>query len=187
MIDKLTFHRFDSAQARQDRATVQDIYLHSYETADDGFRSTAEFMRRFDSYTAPDRGFELVQARAGDLAVGQSWGWPLGANTAWWSGLVLDDETTDLQAFTAEDGARTFALSEIMVRSEYTGQGIARQLHDELLSGRPEHRATLLVAPSNTRAYSTYLRWGWSKVGHLRPDWPDAPQFDVLLRDLDNQ
>lgn len=188
MIDKLTFHRFDGAQARADRATVEDIYLHSYVeqiATGDPFRSAAEFMRRFDSYTSPkNQGFELVQVRADGKPVGQSWGWPLSKDSAWWGGLALDDTAADLEAFTTEDGARTFALSEIMVNSEFTGQGIARRLHDELLGARPEQRATLLVAPTNTRAYSTYLRWGWRKVGHLRPGWPDAPQFDVLLRDL---
>lgn len=185
---KLTFRRFDGAQAQDDRVTVEDVYLHSYVeqiTTGDSFRSAAGFMRRFDSYTSDrNRRFELVQARVEDLAVGQSWGWPLSKDSAWWGGLVLDDAGVDLEAFVAEDGERTFALSEIMVRSEFTGRGIARQLHDELLDGRPEQRATLLVAPSNTRAYSTYLRWGWGKVGHLQPNWEGAPQFDVLLRDL---
>lgn len=184
----LTFRRFDGAQARSDRATVEDIYLHSYVeqiATGDRFRSAEEFMRRFDSYTSPrNSGFELVQARMDDQPVGQSWGWPLSKDAAWWGGLVLDDPDVDVEEFTAENGSRTFALSEIMVNSEFTGQGIARQLHDELLGGRPERRATLLVAPTNTRAYSTYLRWDWYKVGHLRPDWEGAPQFDVLIRDL---
>lgn len=189
MIDELTFQRFTGAQAQEDRATVEDIYLRSYVeqiATGDSFRSSTEFMRRFDSYTSPKNpGFQLIQARADGVPIGQAWGWPLSKDSAWWGGLALDDTTADLEAFTAEDGARTFALSEIMVNSEFTGRGIARRLHDELLGGRPEQRATLLVAPANTRAYSTYLRWGWGKVGHLRPAWPDAPQFDVLIHDLD--
>jgi ribosomal protein S18 acetylase RimI-like enzyme len=189
--DQLTFRRFDGAQAREDRATVEDIYLHSYVeliATGDPFRTGAEFMRRFDSYTSPRNvGFELVQARLDDVAVGQTWGWPLSSESAWWGGLTLDDQDADPASFTAEDGARTFGLSELMVRSEYTGQGIARKLHDELLGGRSEQRATLLVAPTNTRAYSTYLRWGWYKVGSLRPSWPDAPLFDVLIHDLNQR
>jgi hypothetical protein len=83
--------------------------------------------------------------------------------------------------FAREDGARTFALSEIMVRRPFTGQHVAHRLHDELLSKRTEQRATSLVEPDNTRAYCAYLHWGWRKVAQLRPGWPDAPIFDVLL------
>lgn len=71
-----------------------------------------------------------------------------------------------------------------MVTNDMTGRGLARVLHDQLLGSRNEERATLLVRPENTRAYETYLRWGWNRVGTLRPSWPDAPQFDVLVRDL---
>ncbi|WP_281032466.1 GNAT family N-acetyltransferase [Nocardia pneumoniae] len=75
-------------------------------------------------------------------------------------------------------------LHEIVVRKPFTGRGIARALHDELLADRPEQRATLLVRPDNQRAYDNYRRWGWYRVGVLRPSWPDAPQFDVLMREL---
>ena len=86
--------------------------------------------------------------------------------------------------FTIEDGQRTFALSEIMVRQKWTGRGVAHALHDELLSTRPEKRATLLVEPENTVAYRAYTAWGWQKVAQLRPAWPDAPLFDVLILPL---
>ena len=86
--------------------------------------------------------------------------------------------------FTEEDGKRTFAFSEIMVRQAWTGRGIAHALHDELLRGRDEQRATLLVEPDNPTAYRAYLRWGWRKVAQLRPAWPGAPLFDVLILPL---
>ena len=98
----------------------------------------------------------------------------------WWDGLDAEPEP----GFTAEDGQRTFALSEIMVRQELTGRGIARALHDQLLGGRHEKRATLLVEPENTVAYRAYQSWGWRKVARLRPGWPDAPLFDVLILPL---
>ena len=86
--------------------------------------------------------------------------------------------------FTLEDGHRTFALSELMVRQPRTGRGIAHALHDELLQHRPETRATLLVRPENTTAYRAYIRWGWHRVAQLRPGWPDAPLMDVLIISL---
>ena len=68
-----------------------------------------------------------------------------------------------------------------MVRSRFAGRGVAHALHDELLSSRQEKRATLLVEPENTVAYRAYTSWGWQHVAQLRPEWPDAPLFDVLM------
>ncbi|MFQ6226820.1 GNAT family N-acetyltransferase [Nocardia sp. NPDC002869] len=181
------FRHDDAAQARDLRATVEGIYRRAYVDAidtGDPFDSPAEFMRRFDAYTHPDRssGFELVVAYVDGAPTGQTWGWPLQPGAAWWGGLQLDEG--DPAEFTAETGARTFALSEIMVCTEHTGHGLARALHDELLRGRGERRATLLVEPDNERAYARYRKWGWYQVGRLRPRWDDAPIFDVLMRDL---
>lgn len=108
-------------------------------------------------------------------------GWPLDKASRWWNGLYLDDEDP---GFTTEDGTRTFALSEIMMVREHTGRGYARALHDELLGGRQERRASLLVNPTNDHAYARYLEWGWSRAGMLRPSWAGAPTFDVLTRTL---
>ncbi|OXR39782.1 hypothetical protein B7C42_08147 [Nocardia cerradoensis] len=183
-IDGLTFQHYTATEARAVRGQVEQIFRDSYTDAIESgeeFEAPEAFMHRFDTYTDPSRGqgFELVIARIGDEPVGQAWGWPLGPGTRWWSGLELD--TGDLATFTAETGTRTFALSEIMVRKKFTGRGAARALHDELLSDRPEQRATLLVRPDNERAYRTYTRWGWIRTGTLRPTWPDAPKFDVLI------
>ncbi|SUE31170.1 Acetyltransferase (GNAT) family [Nocardia farcinica] len=178
------FRRYNATQARELRAVVEAIFRRSYTDAiesGDPFDTPEEFMRRFDSYTGGS-GFDLVIAYIDGEPVGQTWGWPLGPHNVWWGGLTLDDD--DPAEFTAEDGTRTFALSEIMVCQEWTGRGLARALHDELLSGRREQRATLLVEPENERAYARYRKWGWSRVGMLTPGWPDAPTFDVLIRSL---
>ncbi|MFI2279722.1 GNAT family N-acetyltransferase [Nocardia beijingensis] len=186
-LSDLNFQRYTAAQARELRDEVEAIFRDSYVDAIESgeeFESPEAFMHRFDAYTDPDRAgeFELVIARLHGEPCGQAWGWPLTAETRWWDGLELDQG--DQASFTAENGSRTFAFSEIMVRKQFTGKGVARALHDELLEGRPEQRATLLVRPDNHRAYDNYRRWGWHRVGTLRPDWPDAPRFDVLMRDL---
>lgn len=186
MVD-IDFQRYTAAQARELRKDVERIFRDSYVDAIESgeeFESPEAFMCRFDAYTDPGRAgaFELVIARLDGELCGQAWGWPLTARTAWWDGLRLDEG--DHAAFTAEDGSRTFAFSEIMVRKRFTGRGVARALHDELLADRPEQRATLLVRPDNHRAYDKYRRWGWYRVGTLRPGWPDAPLFDVLMRAL---
>lgn len=182
-MNDVTFCRYNAAEARRLRGTVEEIYVRSYVEAiasADPFGRIDAFMHRFDSYASrPD--FDLVVAYQGSEAIGQAWGWPLTENNRWWEGLLSDLEV----GFTREDGRRTFALSEIMVSQKWAGKGIAHALHDHLLSARPESRATLLVEPENTRAYRAYLHWGWRKVAQLRPGWDNAPTFDVLILPLD--
>ncbi len=174
--------RYDAAGARDKRDTVQFVYERSYVdriASGDPFKSVAAFMFRFDAY-ASNPYLDLVIAYQNDEAVGQAWGWPLAERTSWWSGLLFKPEP----GFTHEDGHRTFALSEIMVVRECTGRGVGRKLHDELLLARPEARAALHVEDDNERAYRAYRNWGWYQVSQLRPDWPDAPIFNVLMLDL---
>ncbi|MGW4125890.1 GNAT family N-acetyltransferase [Nocardia sp. NPDC004711] len=109
------------------------------------------------------------------------WGWPLPPAVAWWGGLHLDDPSADHDQFIREDGRKTFALSEIQ---RFTGRGYARALHDALVADRSEARIALLVEPGNTRAYAEYRRWGYKKVGTLKPSWPDSPVFNVLVNKL---
>jgi ribosomal protein S18 acetylase RimI-like enzyme len=120
-----------------------------------------------------------VAAYDDDTPVGLAFGYPLPATSQWWQGATtpLPDDVV------RETGHRTFALNELMVVPEWQRQGIARSLHDELLDGRREDRATLLVRSDNTNARTAYTRWGWHKVGTLRP-YPDAPNFDAMLLPL---
>jgi GNAT superfamily N-acetyltransferase len=176
------FRRYNAEEARGAREVVETVHKGAYwENIESGdrFSQSEAFMGRFDAYASNPR-FDLVVAFDGDQPVGQAWGWALAPNSRWWEGLESQPEP----GFTIEDGKRTFALSEIMVVRGHTGHGIAHALHDELLRGRREQRATILVRPANTRAYSTYLRWGWRMVAKLRPGWPDAPTFDVLILPL---
>jgi GNAT superfamily N-acetyltransferase len=180
---EVTFRRYSATEARHLRDTIEVVYVRSYVDAiasGDPFDSVEAFMHRFDSYTSQSS-FDLVIAYRGAEAIGQTWGWPLTERSRWWEGLLTEPEPD----FTSEDGHRTFGLSEIMVSQEWTGKGVAHDLHDHLLSARPESRAVLLVEPDNTTAYRAYLHWGWSKVAQLRPKWDNAPTFDVLILALD--
>ncbi|MGI5206219.1 GNAT family N-acetyltransferase [Spirillospora sp. CA-108201] len=177
------FRRFDAQQAREIRGIVEGIYRDAYVDAiasGDPFDSPERFITRFDAYTSSGRGFDMVMAFEDGQPIGQTWGWPLGPDTAWWCGLLEVPEP----GFALEDGARTFALSEIMVGDQWKGQGIAHALHDALLGERSETRATLLVEADNVTAYRAYSSWGWERVSQLRPNWPDAPLFDVLVLPL---
>ena len=125
-------------------------------------------------------GFALAEARHGGFLVGYASGMPLRPSTSWWREL-----TTPLPpAVTAEHQGRTFALTELLVRASWRRQGIGRDLHDLLLDGRTEERATLTVAPEAVPAQRAFRSWGWRKVARTHGDEPDAPVLDVLLLPL---
>jgi ribosomal protein S18 acetylase RimI-like enzyme len=178
----LTFRRYDAEGARAISETVELIHHEAYAAAierGDPFESGDAPMKRFDLYTRRGE-FDLVVASLDGEPVGQAWGWALQPDSAWWKGLVGEVGP----GFTDEDGKRTFAFSEFMVRARYAGQGIGRALHDELLAPRNEERASLLVRPENATAYRRYTRWGWRKAAELRPAVPNAPLMDVLILPL---
>lgn len=144
----------------------------------DPFFSTERFLERVHGYLkAP--GFGLVAAYFDDTAIGLAFGYALPINARWWQGLT----TPVPDGFTEETGHRTFALNELMVTPEWQGKGVAHALHDELLGSRNEERATLLVREDNTAAQAAYARWGWQKIGKLRP-YPDSPHFDAMVLPL---
>jgi GNAT superfamily N-acetyltransferase len=178
----LIFRRYNAVEANAARAVVETVFRGGYWQAleeGDPFDTPEAFMGRFDAY-ASNPSLDLVIAFDDGEPVGQTWGWPLGPSSRWWEGLNPEPET----GFTVEDGTRTFALSEIMVVRGHTGRGVAHALHDQLLRERREKRATLLAEPGNMNAYRAYVRWGWQPVAKLRPQWPDAPAYDVLILPL---
>ena len=96
--------------------------------------------------------------------------------------------TTPLAAdVTTEHPGRTFALTDLLVRASWRRQGIAAALHDLILAGRPEERATLTVWPAAAPAQSAFAKWGWRKVARTRDSRPGNPVADVLVTTLPAQ
>ena len=125
-------------------------------------------------------GFVLAEARHGGFLVGYASGMPLRPSTSWWRGL-----TTPLPAeVTAEHAGRTFAVTELLVRASWRRQGIGRELHELLLSGRAEERATLTVPPGAGPAQAAFRSWGWRKLARTRNDEGGGPVLDVLVTEL---
>lgn len=141
------------------------------------FYSVERFWERFESYTK-NPSFSMVTGSVDYQLVGYAFGSPLPADTSWWKGIenVADPDIA------RETGHRTFAFREILVRKSFQHRGYAHQLHDALLSSRPEERATLLVRSDNP-ARELYLRWGWTLIGHLQP-YPDSPRFESMVKAL---
>jgi hypothetical protein len=149
------------------------------ELLDQPFYTAERFWERFEGYLQGP-GFDLVTGRLGSQLVGYAFGSTLPANTRWWSGIEGAGP-----GLTEETGERTFAFREILVRKASQHQGYAHRLHDELLAGRSEERATLLVRSDNP-ARLLYTRWGWSRVGFLQP-YPDSPRFESMVLRLKDE
>ncbi|MFD7405969.1 GNAT family N-acetyltransferase [Streptomyces sp. NPDC059866] len=144
------------------------------------FYEVERFDERLSSYASRPGWSAVVGYESGD-AVGFAFGVPLGRDTRWWSAMI-----TELpQGYTEEDGKRTVALNEIVVRKPWRGRGIAWQIHEEWLSQRTEQRVTLLVNPTagNGAVQAVYEAWGYRAVGRQQP-FPDSPVFTSMTRDL---
>jgi GNAT superfamily N-acetyltransferase len=137
------------------------------------------FARRFGRQIRQP-GFVLAEARHGGYLVGYAFGVPLRPATSWWRDLTapLPEELT------AELPGRTFALADLTVRAAWRRQGIGRDLHDLILAGRTEDRATAAIPVAAGPAQVAYQRWGWRKAARKHADPPATALLDVLLRDL---
>lgn len=175
MAETLLVHRHGPDAVPGMRDVMIDIHLDARaELLGNPFYSAERFGERLDAYAA-DPGFDLVAGHVGGALVGYAFGGPLSANTRWWAGLrdAVDPDVA------RETGSRTFAFREIVMRKAHQRRGYAHQLHDALLGGRSEERATLLVRGDNP-ARDLYLRWGWRVVGQVQP-FPDSPVFDSMV------
>jgi ribosomal protein S18 acetylase RimI-like enzyme len=176
-VPEITFELLDgtraAAHAEELRALHAEVYAEPPYRHDD---DSARFAERF-GVQRRQPGFVLAEARHGGYLVGYAFGMPLRASTSWWRRL-----TTPLpEEVTSEPAGRTFAVAELVVRASWRRQGIGRDLHDLILAGRPEERATLTVLPAAAAAQQAFRTWGWRKVARTRDPEPGSPTADVLL------
>jgi GNAT superfamily N-acetyltransferase len=176
----ITLQLLGGKQAAEHEGELHELHAEVY--AEPPYRrdeDAGQFARRF-AVQRRQPGFVLAEARHGGYLVGYASGMPLRPSTSWWRGL-----TAALPAeITAEHPGRTFALADLLVRASWRRQGIARALHDLLLAGRPEERATLTVLPAATPAQRAFRAWGWRKVARTHGSRPGSPVCDVLLTTL---
>lgn len=163
-------------------STIRNIAIDLYREAfaheiDEPFWSVERYSQRIERHAAMS-GFSAVVAYANEGPIGFAYGITLPTTTRWWA--TIQPPLTD-PTFTREDGYRTFALFEVIIKSEHQGKGIGRRIHDELLSKRSEQRVTIATHHGNTHAGNTYTRWGYHHIGTRQPA-PPAPLLDVFLR-----
>lgn len=170
---------YDAEQAQKILEDLVRVYLEIHATPPTPFQNEDRYRRQLAGHMT-NPGWKLVTATEDSELIGYAYGFPLQPNTRWWEGL----QTPVPKGFIDEDGRRTFAISEIMVRSSWRRKGIANALHKWLLQGRDEKRATLLVEPANSQAIAAYEGWGYRSIGDLRPRWDNAPIYDARIKNL---
>lgn len=170
---------YNAAEAAPLVDQLVELYLDVYGEADSEFFGEDRYRRQLQGHMPAPR-WQVVTATADAELVGYIYGFALPATTHWWAGLL----TSPGAGFAVEDGQRTVAISELLVRVPWRRRGIARSLHNEFLAGRSESRATLLVEPTNHPALAAYTQLGWEQVAQLRPSWEAAPLYNVLVLDL---
>ena len=176
----MTFQLLDDARPGPLAAELEALHAEIYAGPPSGRDDDiALFARRFRvQHRQP--GFVLAEARHGGYLVGYAAGMPLRPATSW-----SRDLTTDLpDEVTAEYPGRTFALTGLLVRPSWRRQGTGQALHDLILRGRPEERATLTVRPAAVPAQAALRRWGWRKVARTRDPGPGSDVADVLVLTL---
>ncbi|MEV3896507.1 GNAT family N-acetyltransferase [Streptomyces anulatus] len=181
MTTDIAIRHYTGAQAPSIRQVLLDVYAEVYAepARTDPFASLDRFAEGLDGWSARP-GWSCVIGYDGDQPVGYAYGAPLPEGARWWGGLL-----TDVPAgVTAETGIRTYALSELMVRTSWRKTGTARRLHSALLSPCREERATLLVDQNHPKVHALYESWGWQTLGDIRPRLPDAPLFHAMLLPL---
>ncbi|RST05479.1 GNAT family N-acetyltransferase [Streptomyces sp. WAC07149] len=124
-------------------------------------------------------GFSAVLAfDAEDRPVGYAYGNTVQAGDLWWRRISndLDAEYTR---------APTLALREIGVTAALRGTGLARRIHDELLAGREDRYASLMVNPAagQGKVQRVYEAWGYAPIGPVQPA-PDSPVLTAMVRPL---
>ncbi|PGH46941.1 GNAT family N-acetyltransferase [Streptomyces sp. Ru87] len=163
------------------RQTILDIHAevrHKDFGLTGPFYSVERFNERLSTY-ASRPGWTAAVAHEDRDPVGFCFGVPLGPDTRWWKPMI----TPLPEEMTKEDGKRTVALNEIVVRRPWRGRGVAWQLHETWLAQRQEERVTLLVNPAagDGAVQAVYEAWGYRKIGDQQP-FPDSPIFASLVR-----
>lgn len=179
--DGIEFQVVGADEAMRHVDELTDLYREVYaEPPYEWGNEHAELFSKRFAGQRQDRGFSLVEARAGGKLIAFGFGVTLAPTTPWWQNLVtpLPDDVTH------EHVGRTFALVELLVRKPWRRRRVAETIHARLLQDRHEERATLTVLPAADAAQAAYVEWGWRKVTQKRNPLPGSPVFDVMVRGL---
>ncbi|GAA1801685.1 GNAT family N-acetyltransferase [Actinomadura chokoriensis] len=171
----MDIEHLDGDGARARFSEIEAVYAEAFPGYDLG-----DYRARMAGLLARS-GFDVVTARRDGVLAGFAYGTPLPIGSHWWDGL----KPSASEAFTAETGERTFAVIDLAVRPSHRGSGLGRRLLDDLLTARPEERATLATAPHEHEVQAMYRRWGWRHVGRTPGgEGETEPWFDLYVMAL---
>ncbi|MFJ7275293.1 GNAT family N-acetyltransferase [Kitasatospora sp. NPDC098663] len=172
-------HVTDVEEAHQIIVNLHVEVRGDFGLMDRPFNSPERFGERLTGHSSRP-GWEAVIGYDGDEPIGFCYVVPLGPDTKWWSSMI----TPLPEGYVDEDGRRTLAFNEIVVRGPWRGKGVAKQLHDEVLGGRSEGRVTLLVNPQagDGKVKAVYESWGYQQIGSQQP-FSDSPVFSVMMKE----
>ncbi len=159
-------------------STLIDVYAEvRADRLHDPHYSVERYGERLARHAA-EPGWEVVIGFDGSEPVGYAYANTLQPDDRWWRRMTppLPDSDT---------GTPTIAVKEIMLRTSWRGKGIARRIHDELLSARPEEQVTLLVNPlaGDGKVKALYEAWGYREVSSQQPSM-DGPVLTAMLRPI---
>jgi GNAT superfamily N-acetyltransferase len=183
-MSSLSYETFDRQSLPKDVVeSMASLYWEDFvdkELRDENpeFYSLERFHERVFEKYSPRPGFRVVICREEDSLVGFSTSSNLVHGSPWWSEVVPQlskDEAT-------EDGARTLAIYDLMVKKSYRGKKIASQLHSLALENTDVDRVTLLSSKPQQPAHSMWLNWGYEIVGQKK--FASGPDLDVFIRPM---
>lgn len=178
--ESVTLTRYGLEELSAIRPVLLEVYEEVYaaEIVQDEFFSVPRFADRLEGH-ASRPGWEAVVAYDGNEVTGYAYASPLPEGSRWWAGMLdpLPEEET------RENGKRTLALFELMVRAPWRKTGVSHQVHEKLLAGRREERVTLLVEPEHPKVKALYEQWGYRHIGDQKP-FDDSPVYASMVRPL---
>ena len=173
----ITLRRHGAEETLTLRDQILPVYAASHEhLIAKPWWSPQEFWDRLVQIYARTRDFELVSGWLDDTMVGYAFGSPKDDTGKMWPDIHT--------AFPyLEPDGPVYIFREFAVTPKLQRRGYGRLIHDELLRGRLERAAHLLVRKDNEPARAAYRRWGWTFVGEIQP-FDDAPTLDAMALDL---
>jgi GNAT superfamily N-acetyltransferase len=178
---KLVLRRHDDAETLQLKEPMLRVYgtSHAEPIRNDPWFSEDKFWQRLVELYAPGRDFATVSGWLDDEMIGYAFGSPRDNGAKTWQQVK-----EGLPGFPVpDDNEPLYIFREFAVHPDHQGKGYGRQIHNELLSDRPERLAVLYVRMDNVQATGAYLSWGWLKIASEQP-FADSPVLHVMARTL---
>lgn len=152
-----------------------DFVPQELRQANPEFYSKPRFLKRMKGYASRPF-FRFITAHVGGELVGFTTTASLIPSSTWW------EEMTPKQPpeFYPEDGSRTLAIFDVLVKEDFRGHKIATELHRLSVKDITFQRVTLLSSKPQQPAFDMWLHFGYEIIGN-KP-MQNGPQLSVFLK-----